>query len=91
MAELKSGDTYNGKLEIIDKFMNIRLSEVILTSKVALACSLTTYSRQDRSKFFRMKEAFIKGSAIRSIQLHEAIVDKTIEELQICISDCLLH
>jgi len=34
MVELKSGDTYNGILEDIDKFMNIKLSEVTFTAKV---------------------------------------------------------
>lgn len=34
MVELKSGDTYNGFLEDLDKFMNIKLSEVIFVSKV---------------------------------------------------------
>lgn len=33
MVELKSGDTYNGILEDIDKFMNIKLSEVTFTAK----------------------------------------------------------
>lgn len=34
MVELKSGDTYNGVLEDIDKFMNIKLTDVTFTSKV---------------------------------------------------------
>ena len=36
MVEMKSGDTYNGKLENIDKYMNIKLSDVTFTSKVVL-------------------------------------------------------
>jgi small nuclear ribonucleoprotein (snRNP)-like protein len=34
MVELKSGDTYNGVLESIDKLMNIKLKDVIFSSKV---------------------------------------------------------
>jgi len=34
MVELKSGDTYNGVLENVDKFMNIKIKDVILASKV---------------------------------------------------------
>jgi U6 snRNA-associated Sm-like protein LSm4 len=33
LVELKSGDTYNGILDGIDKFMNIKLSKVIFSSK----------------------------------------------------------
>lgn len=34
MVELKSGDTYSGTLEQIDKFMNIKMNNVTMTSKV---------------------------------------------------------
>ena len=34
MVEMKSGDTYIGTLETIDKFMNIKLNDVVFTSKV---------------------------------------------------------
>lgn len=40
MVELKSGDTYNGVLEDIDKFMNVKLTEVTFTSKVLHASSV---------------------------------------------------
>ena len=36
MVELKSGDTYNGTLDEIDRFMNIKLSEVTFSSKVCI-------------------------------------------------------
>lgn len=36
MVELKSGDTYNGALESIDKYMNIKLTDVTFASKVFL-------------------------------------------------------
>ena len=34
LVELKSGDTYNGTLENCDRFMNFKLSDCILTTKV---------------------------------------------------------
>lgn len=34
MLELKSGDTYNGKLKGVDAFMNVNLGDCICTSKV---------------------------------------------------------
>lgn len=34
MIEVKSGDTYTGTLENIDRFMNIKLIDAIMTSKV---------------------------------------------------------
>lgn len=34
MVEVKSGDTYSGTLETIDKFMNIKMNNVTMTSKV---------------------------------------------------------
>jgi small nuclear ribonucleoprotein (snRNP)-like protein len=34
LVELKNGETYNGRLENCDSWMNIHLREVICTSKV---------------------------------------------------------
>ena len=35
-VEIKSGDTFNGMIELVDKFMNVKLLNVIHTSKVNL-------------------------------------------------------
>lgn len=34
MVELKSGETYNGTLESVDKFMNIKMENAVLSDKV---------------------------------------------------------
>lgn len=35
LVELKNGDTYNGRLENCDSWMNIKLKDVIFTSRVS--------------------------------------------------------
>lgn len=34
MIELKSGETYNGTLKGVDKFMNIKMADAVLSDKV---------------------------------------------------------
>lgn len=34
LVELKNGDTYNGRLDNCDSWMNIKLKDVIFTSRV---------------------------------------------------------
>lgn len=55
-VEVKSGDTFNGILEFIDKFMNIKLLTVIQTSK-------------DGETFHSFKEMMIKGNSIKYFRL----------------------
>ena len=43
LVELKTGDTYNGTLDTLDNFMNLRLKDVVCTSK-------------DGDKFWQMAE-----------------------------------
>jgi U6 snRNA-associated Sm-like protein LSm4 len=81
MVEVKNGDTFQGMLESIDKFMNIKISEAIQTSK-------------DGLDFFHCKELFIKGTSLKYFRLVitiliiifkvEAALDKAIEESNIC-------
>lgn len=35
LVELKNGDTYNGRLDNCDSWMNIKLKDVIFTSRVS--------------------------------------------------------
>jgi small nuclear ribonucleoprotein (snRNP)-like protein len=58
-VEVKCGDTYNGKLELIDKFMNIKMGEVIQTSKVINISKnfLRMETNSIRSKSCSLKEA----------------------------------
>lgn len=36
MVEVKSGETYNGILRGVDRFMNIKIGEAVLTDKVTV-------------------------------------------------------
>lgn len=63
LIELKSGDTYNGRLLNCDAWMNINLKDVICTSA-------------DGSKFWKMNECYIRGSSVKYLRLPDDIVDK---------------
>ena len=67
LVELKSGDTYNGRLVNCDSWMNINLKDVICTSA-------------DGSKFFKLPECYIRGSSIKYLRLPDEVVDKVPED-----------
>ncbi|KAM3129470.1 RNA processing protein [Paramecium bursaria] len=69
-VEIKSGDTFNGMIELVDKFMNVKLLNVIHTSK-------------DGQQFVQLNEMYIKGSSIKSFRLQSATIDKALEEAEI--------
>jgi U6 snRNA-associated Sm-like protein LSm4 len=62
LVELKSGETYNGRLVNCDAWMNINLRHVICTSK-------------DGEKFFKMSECYIRGSSIKYFRLPDGVMD----------------
>lgn len=62
LIELKSGDTYNGRLINCDSWMNINLIDVICTSK-------------EGTKFWKMSECYIRGSSIKFLRLPEDMVN----------------
>lgn len=68
MVDTKNGESYDGTLESIDSFMNVKLSKVILTSA--------------QGSFSKCEEAFIRGNNIKSIQFEESIIDKHQEEIK---------
>ncbi|CAN0430728.1 unnamed protein product, partial [Ectocarpus sp. 8 AP-2014] len=51
LVELKNGDTYNGRLDNCDSWMNIKLKDVIFTSR-------------DADKFVKMVEVYVRGNSI---------------------------
>ena len=53
MIDTKNGESYDGKLLAIDSFMNVQLSNVIITSKTG------TFSKSN--------EVFIRGNNIKSM------------------------
>ena len=65
--ELKNGETFNGTMSQCDTWMNVHLKEVICTSK-------------DGDRFWKMKEAFIRGNTIKYIRVPDDILGKVTEE-----------
>ena len=54
MIDTKNGVSYDGQLEAIDSFMNVKLSNVIIASA--------------NGEFSKCKLCFIRGNNIKSIQ-----------------------
>ena len=52
LVELKNGETFNGTLDSCDNWMNIKLKEVICTSR-------------DGDRFWRLPEVVIRGNNIK--------------------------
>ncbi|KAL3757729.1 hypothetical protein ACHAWU_000370 [Discostella pseudostelligera] len=67
LVELKSGTTYNGRLQSCDTYMNINLREVVCTSK-------------DGDRFWKLNECYIRGSSIKYLRLPEEAVERVVEE-----------
>jgi U6 snRNA-associated Sm-like protein LSm4 len=67
LVELKGGDTYNGRLESCDSWMNMNLTEVICTSK-------------DGDRFWKLPTCYIRGSAIKYLRLPPQLLEKAREE-----------
>ena len=65
--ELKNGETFNGTMSQCDSWMNVHLREVICTSK-------------EGDRFWRMREAFIRGNTIKYIRVPDDILGKVTEE-----------
>lgn len=63
MADLKNGSTVNGTLLEIDRFMNLKIENAVITSK-------------DGDKFHKAQEYFIRGNAIKYIRLAETALSK---------------
>ena len=68
MVDTKNGESYDGNLEGIDTFMNLKLSKVVITS--------------DQGTFSKCDEAFIRGNNIKSIQFEESIISKHQEQIK---------
>jgi U6 snRNA-associated Sm-like protein LSm4 len=55
LVDCKNGDSYDGTLVACDTFMNVRLSDVVITSA-------------EKQTFTKCGEVFIRGNNIRAIQ-----------------------
>jgi U6 snRNA-associated Sm-like protein LSm4 len=67
LIELKNGDTYNGRVESCNMFMNILLKDVICTSK-------------DGDRFWKIPECYIRGSSIKYLRIPDEILSLVEEE-----------
>lgn len=67
LVELKSGDTYNGRLSSCDAYMNLNLVDVVCTSAAG-------------DRFWKLPACYIRGSAIKYLRLPEPCLDKAIED-----------
>jgi U6 snRNA-associated Sm-like protein LSm4 len=61
MAEAKNGETYNGTLKGVDRFTNIKLENVVMTSR-------------DGTQFFKLKEVFLKGNSLKYFRIEEEVL-----------------
>lgn len=67
LVELKSGDTYNGRLSSCDAYMNLNLVDVVCTSAAG-------------DRFWKLPACYIRGSAIKYLRLPEPCLEKAIED-----------
>ncbi|GAA6015159.1 hypothetical protein JCM11491_000486 [Sporobolomyces phaffii] len=67
LVELKNGETFNGHLVGCDNFMNLTLKEVYQTSA-------------DGERFWKLPEAYVRGSNIKYIRVAENLVDQVKEQ-----------
>jgi U6 snRNA-associated Sm-like protein LSm4 len=67
LVELKNGDTYNGRLEQCDSWMNVKLLEVIWTSR-------------DGDRFWKLPEVYIRGNSIKYMTIPNEVLDMVAEE-----------
>ena len=61
MIELKSGEAYNGILDSADYYMNMKLTEVTITSP-------------DGSKFYHISECYIRGNCIKFYKISDDVI-----------------
>ncbi|KAI9663082.1 MAG: RNA processing protein [Bathelium mastoideum] len=69
LVELKNGETLNGHLVNCDTWMNLTLKEVVQTSP-------------EGDKFFRLPEAYVRGSNIKYLRVPDEIIDLVKEQQQ---------
>ena len=61
MVDTKNGESYDGVLEAIDTFMNVKLTNVIITSP--------------NGEFSKCNTSFIRGNNIKNIRFDQQIIE----------------
>ena len=73
MVTAKSGESYDGQLEGIDSFMNVKLKKVIITSA-------TTKLDSEEPLFCQQDECYVRGNNVKTIQFDTDLIKKYQEE-----------
>ena len=68
MVDTKNGESYDGILEGCDNYMNLRLSNVVITSS--------------DGKFSKCQEVFIRGNNVKSIQMSDEVLENHANEIK---------
>ena len=85
LVELKNGDTYNGRLELCDSWMNIKLRDVIWTSR-------------DGDRFWKLPEVYVRGNSVKYMTIPDEVLDLVAEEdekteseyrMNVCMRACV--
>lgn len=69
MADLKNGSTVNGTLVEIDRFMNLKIENAIITSK-------------DGDQFHKAQEYYIRGNALKYVRVPETAMAKATSQMK---------
>jgi U6 snRNA-associated Sm-like protein LSm4 len=63
MADLKNGSTVNGTLIEIDRFMNLKFENAVITSK-------------DGDTFHKAQEYYVRGNSIKYVRIPDSALVK---------------
>ena len=67
MIDLKNGETINGTLEVMDRFMNLKVLNAVITSK-------------DGDQFSKVVELYVKGSSIKNVRMVDGTLERAEKE-----------
>ncbi|EZG57122.1 Sm-like domain protein [Gregarina niphandrodes] len=63
LVELKSGETFSGRLESHDSHMNMTLSEVIRTNA-------------EGTRFWKVRSVYVRGNGVKYIRFADEVVER---------------
>jgi U6 snRNA-associated Sm-like protein LSm4 len=78
LVELKSGETYNGRLGSCDAWMNLNLTDVIYTSAAG-------------DRFFKIPTCYVRGSAVKYLRMPPAVLDQAVEDEKAAAASAASH
>ena len=67
--ETKNGESYDGILQGVDTYMNMKLTDVVVTAPTGLT-------------FSKHPQVFIRGNNIKAIQLQPDIIERHVAEMK---------